>query len=226
MERTSHRLENKNLYRANTEAELTRLLEKRLAHPESTETIDAQIQKIFVETHAILILDMSGFSRLVEEFFIIHTLAQIQHMRGVVMPIVAAHQGEVLKLEADNVYAIFPQVHYAVAAASQMIQHLAQVNIHASIGIGYGELIMIADDKGGKGSKDAFGNQMNLASKLGEDLAKADEILLTEAAFQQIATPDSHWQHEEMQISSLTLPVWRSPQPPLTGGMSTTSSPA
>jgi len=226
MERISHSLENKTLSRANTEAELTRLLEKRLAQPESTEAIDAQIQKIFVETHAILILDMSGFSRLVEEFFIIHTLAQIQHMRGVVMPIVVAHQGEVLKLEADNVYATFPQVHHAVAAASQMIQQLAQINIHASIGIGYGELIMIAADSGSPGSKDAFGNQMNLASKLGEDLAKADEILLTEAAFQQIAAFDTHWQQEEMQVSSLTLPVWRSLQPPLTGGISTTSSPA
>lgn len=225
MERISHSLDNKTSHRKNTEAELTELLKKRLAHPESIEAIDAQIQKTFVETHAILILDMSGFSRLVEEFFIIHTLAQIQQMRGVVAPIVETHQGEILKLEADNVYAIFPQVHDAVAAATQMIQQLAKVGIHASIGIGYGELIMIADDKGAKGSKDAFGNQMNLASKLGEDLAKADEVLLTEAAFQQITAPAAHWQLEEMQVSSLMLPVWRSLQPPLTGGISTTSSP-
>jgi class 3 adenylate cyclase len=223
MERISHSLDNKTSHRKNTEAELTRLLKKRLAHPESIEMIDAQIQKTFVETHAIL--DMSGFSRLVEEFFIIHTLAQIQQMRGVVVPIVETHQGEILKLEADNVYAIFPQVHDAVAAATQMIQQLAQVGIHASIGIGYGELIMIADDKGGKGSKDAFGNQMNLASKLGEDLAKADEVLLTEAAFQQIIAPTTHWQLEEMQVSSFKLQVWRSLQPPLTGGINTTSSP-
>ncbi|MBW4514845.1 MAG: adenylate/guanylate cyclase domain-containing protein [Timaviella obliquedivisa GSE-PSE-MK23-08B] len=203
-----------------------RLLKKRLAHPEWIEAIDAQIQKKFVETHAILILDMSGFSRLVEEFFIIHTLAQIQQMRGVVVPAVEAHRGEILKLEADNVYAIFPQVHQAVVAATQMIQQLAQVGIHASIGIGYGELIMIANDKASQGSKDAFGNQMNLASKLGEDLAKPDEILLTEAAFQQITAPTAHWQLEEMQVSNLKLQVWRSPQPPLTGGISTTSSPA
>jgi adenylate cyclase len=207
MERVSHVLENKFANRENTEAELTRLLEQRLSQPELTEAIDAQIQATFVETHAILILDMSGFSRLVEEFFIIHTLAQIQQMRSVVIPVVEAHQGEVLKLEADNVYAIFPRVADALAAATQMLQQLAQVNTHASIGIGYGELIMIANDRGG--SKDAFGNQMNLASKLGEDLAEANEILLTDAAFQQIA-PLTGWQSEGMQISGLKLQVWRS----------------
>lgn len=225
MEKISHNSENKNSHRENTETELIRLLKKRLDHSESTEIIDAQIQETFVETHALLVLDMSGFSRLVEEFFIIHTLAQIQQMREVVIPIVETHQGKILKLEADNVYAIFPQVQNAVAASTQIIQQLAQVNIHASIGIGYGELIMIADDKGNQGNRDAFGNQMNLASKLGEDLAKADEILLTEAAFQQIADPAINWQLEEMQVSGLMLQVWRSLQPPLTGGINTTSSP-
>jgi adenylate cyclase len=207
MERVSHALDNKPANRENTEAALTRLLEQRLSQPEMTEAIDAEIQATFVETHAILILDMSGFSRLVEEFFIIHTLAQIQQMRSVVIPVVEAHQGEVLKLEADNVYAIFPQVRDAVAAATQMLQQLAQVNTHASIGIGYGELIMIANDRGG--SKDAFGNQMNLASKLGEDLAKANEILLTDEAFQQIA-PLRGWQSDERQVSGLKLRVWQS----------------
>jgi adenylate cyclase len=191
--------------RKNTEANLMKLLQQRLAQPEHIEAIDAQIQQTFVETHAILILDMSGFSRLVEEFFIIHTLAQIQHMRGVVMPIVEAHQGRVLKLEADNVYGIFPHVEDAVTAAVAMIEQLARVNIHASIGIGFGELIMIADEQG---YHDAFGNQMNLASKLGEDLAEADEILLTEAAYQQL-DGDRGWQVQVMQISGLNLQVWR-----------------
>jgi adenylate cyclase len=195
-----------NRSRTNTEAELKRLLQQRLHHPENIEAIDAEIEATFVETHAILILDMSGFSRLVEEFFIIHTLAQIQQMRSVVTPLIEAQQGIVLKFEADNVYAIFPQVSHALTAARSMMQQLGLIHIHASIGIGYGELIMIADEQG---YKDAFGNPMNLASKLGEDLAEADEILLTESAFQQIADPAPHWYSQDMQISGLTLKVWR-----------------
>jgi adenylate cyclase len=197
----------KSLPRENTEAALIQLLQRRLEQPEQQAAIDAQIQQTFVETHAVLILDMSGFSRLVEEFFIIHTLAQIQQMRGAVVPIVEAHRGEVLKLEADNVYAIFPTVTDAVTGAEAMLRQLATVDIHASIGIGYGELIMIADEQG---YHDAFGNQMNLASKLGEDLAKAGEILLTEAAYQQLGSVQG-WQTEAMQISGLKLQAWRKP---------------
>jgi adenylate cyclase len=205
MERISPVLEVQALPRENTETELVKLLKKRLEQPECVEAIDAQIQQTFVEIHAIMILDMSGFSKLVEEFFIIHTLAQIQQMRGVVVPILEAHQGSVLKLEADNVYAIFPSVEDAVAGAVMMLQQLARVNIHASIGIGYGDLIMIADDKG---YRDAFGNQMNLASKLGEDLAKENEILLTQAAYQQLNDVQG-WQTQDMEISGLNLQVWK-----------------
>jgi adenylate cyclase len=205
MKRASQVLGVQSFPRKNTEAELTKLLKKRLEQPEGVEAIDAQIQQTFVETHAIMILDMSGFSKLVEEFFIIHTLAQIQQMRGVVVPILEAHQGRVLKLEADNVYAIFPKVEDAVASAVMMLQQLALMNIHASIGIGYGELIMIADEQG---DRDAFGNQMNLASKLGEDLAKENEVLLTQAAYQQL-TDTQGWQTQDMQISGLNLQVWR-----------------
>jgi adenylate cyclase len=205
MERTCQVLDTQFLPRENTADALAQLLQQRLEQPEQQEAIDAHIQQTFVETHAIMILDMSGFSRLVEEFFIIHTLAQIQQMRGVGVPIVEAHQGEVLKLEADNVYAIFPTVGVAVAGAIEMMRELAAANIHASIGIGYGELIMIADEQG---YHDAFGNQMNLASKLGEDLAKADEILLTEAAYQQLGKPQG-WAVEAMQVSGLNLQVWR-----------------
>lgn len=203
MERTRQVLD-KPLTRKNTADALAQLLQQRLEQPGQQETIDAYIQQTFVETHAIMILDMSGFSRLVEEFFIIHTLAQIQQMRGVVVPIVEAQQGEVLKLEADNVYAIFPTVGAAVAGAIEIMRELAAVNIHASIGIGYGELIMIADEQG---YHDAFGNQMNLASKLGEDLAKADEILLTEAAYHQLGNPQG-WKVEAIQVSGLNLQVW------------------
>ncbi|MCU0566585.1 MAG: adenylate/guanylate cyclase domain-containing protein [Oculatellaceae cyanobacterium Prado106] len=194
------------LGRRNTAIELERLLKKRRDYPEYVTSVDAEIKDQFMETYAVLILDMSGFSRLVEEFFIIHTLTQIQQMREIMVPLVERYQGTVIKLEADNVYAVFPGVDQAVVGAIAMLQQLAEQKIHASIGIGYGELIMIANEGG---YCDAFGNQMNLASKLGEDLAQADEILMTEAAFQAQQNPSEDWQIQEMAISGLKLQVYR-----------------
>ena len=48
-------------------------------------------------------------------------------------------------------------------------------DLHASIGVGYGEILMVEED-------DFYGNELNLASKLGEDVAESGETLLTEAA--------------------------------------------
>lgn len=175
----------------NTQLELDRLLQQRLDHPEQAEAIDAEIQCTFSETHAVLISDMSGFSRLTATQGIFATLATIYQMRRIAVPIVEAHHGQMMKLEADNLYAVFPTVADAIAAATDLIQTLAPLDIHLSIGIGYGDLLTI---RAGDRIRDTYGDQMNQASRLGEDIAEADDVLLTEAAYAAIAhqlDPDS-----------------------------------
>lgn len=198
----------------NTALELERLLAQRLQHPETAETIDAQIHDRFVETHAILVLDSSGFSRISHEQGVIVALAEIERMRGAVLPIIAAHQGSVFKIEVDNVYAVFPAVELAIAASNTMIQQMTLLQKHISIGIGYGQLIMISAEVD---YSDVYGEEMNLASKLGEDLAGPDEVLLTEAAFEQIGTavgdPEASWAANwdalSANISGLQLRVYK-----------------
>ena len=63
--------------------------------------------------------------------------------------------------------------------------------IHGSIGIGYGDLLVIGDE-------DLFGTEMNLASKLGEDLACAGEILLSPAAHD--ALPSDRYRCEQVDV--------------------------
>ena len=50
----------------------------RIEHPEQTKEIDARIIKEFEQERTIFVLDMSGFSRTVQRFGIIHYLAMIQ----------------------------------------------------------------------------------------------------------------------------------------------------
>jgi class 3 adenylate cyclase len=197
------------LSRENTEVELKRLLKARLNHPENAAAIDAEILATFVETHAVINLDMSGFSRLTRHQGIICTLAEIQRMRDLVTPIVSQHQGTVVKQEADNIYAVFPSTALAVAGAIAILQALAVVQTRGSIGIGYGDLIMMSD---GQQYVNAYGDQMNLAAKLGEDLAEVDEVLLTEEAFEQLqssgAAELAAWQAKEVTISQLPFQVY------------------
>ena len=169
---------------AKTRHALERLLEQRNEHPERLAVIDREIWAQFGETHAVWVLDMCGFSRLTMRYGITHFLAMIHRLQSLVRPIIARQRGRVVKMEADNVFAVFERVEDAVGAAREVQEQLATANVflpddwdlHASIGIGYGELLMIADDD------DFYGNELNLASKLGEDIAEAGEILLTEAS--------------------------------------------
>lgn len=195
--------------RNNTRTELSRLLQERNEHPERSPQIDHQIEKTFSQTCAILVLDMAGFSRLTIRHGIIHFLSMIHRMGMIALPIITTYGGRVFKQEADNIFALFPNVKAAVAAASDILKCFGAVNqglpdesdLYAGIGIGYGDLLVIGED-------DVYGSEMNLACKLGEDLARRGEILLTEAAHEQIAG-EGDWEELELSIAGLELITYK-----------------
>jgi adenylate cyclase len=190
-------------------AALDRLLEQRNEHPERLVEIDREIWGAFGETHATWVLDMSGFSRLTVRHGITHFLAMIHRLHGIVRPVIARDGGRVVKTEADNVFAVFPTVNAAVSAARDVHNQLATANaflpedwdLHASVGIGFGEVLMLDDD--------FYGNELNLASKLGEDVAEAGETLLTNAAHGRLvdegAAPGLAFTERELVVSKMTL---------------------
>jgi class 3 adenylate cyclase len=195
----------------NTRAELERLLQLRNEHPDQASTIDAEIYATFAQTHSILVLDLSGFSRLTIRYSIIHFLAMVRRLCAIAQPLIQQHQGRVVKQEADNLYAVFPDVDAAIAAAIDILKGLAAVNttlpdsqdLYACIGIGYGEVLMIE-------GRDMYGSEMNLASKLGEDLARPGEILVTEVAYQQMEDPSCHtWEKLEFSVSGMSLDTYK-----------------
>jgi class 3 adenylate cyclase len=184
-----------------TRRALQRLLALRNEHPERLAEIDRRIHETFAETHAVMVLDMCGFSRLTMRHGITHFLAMIHRLHGIVGPIVVARGGRVVKTEADNVFAVFPDVAPAVLVAGDIQEQLRAANaflpadwdLHASLGIGYGELLMVDGE-------DLYGNEMNLASKLGEDVAGSGEVFLTAAAHARVASGSAPGRFEARQI--------------------------
>jgi adenylate cyclase len=202
----------------NTRAALDQLLERRNEHPEHLAEIDAEIWHAFGETHAPWVLDMCGFSRLTQRYGITHFLAMIHRLHAIVRPVVARHGGRVVKTEADNVFAVFPRVAAAVGAAEDVQEHLATANsflpsdwdLHASIGIGFGEILMIGDH-------DFYGHELNLASKLGEDIAASGETFLTEAAharlLEESAAAGAPFERQEVPVSKMTIVAYKLANP-------------
>lgn len=165
-----------------SETRLEKLIEERLKPGANKEKIDARIWNLFGEDWAIMFTDLSGFSRAVAEFGIIHFLQVIYESQRFLVPCIDKHDGILLKTEGDSMLVIFRQVLNAVECAITMQRAAKAYNQDKSdaekvllcIGLGYGKVLRIGD-------ADVFGAEVNAASKLGEDTAKAWEILGTDA---------------------------------------------
>lgn len=185
--------------------DLYKLLDIRIEHPEKTVEIDQKINKEFEQTRAIFILDMSGFSRTVQRYGIIHYLAMVHRMRRIVRPDVERNGGIVVKFEADNCFAVFENPDQAVKAALDIQRDLEVANlmtaeesdVHVSVGIGYGPILLFCEDM--------YGNELNLASKLGEDVAERGEILLTDAAKKEMKDKSYSFKAVPLAISGVSM---------------------
>jgi class 3 adenylate cyclase len=178
---------------------LKELLRQYNEHPQRREETVKRLEEAFKRPVAILVLDSSGFTRTTHEQGIVHFLALLERLGRMVRPVIARHGGRVIKTEADNIFATFASVEMAVRCAVEIQQNVRIANeplpepdeIYVSIGIGYGEVLVV-------GQADVFGDEMNLTCKLGEDLARRDEILLTPSAGAALASP---WKLEETSYS-------------------------
>ena len=160
--------------------------------------------------YAVFVLDMSGFSLLTRKYGIVHYLSRVRRMQLTTKPIVKAYGGSMIKYEADNCFAVFPDPLAAVNAAIAM-QHAFNaanlltsddLDIHIACGIDYGKLLII-------GHEDCFGDPVNRASKMGEDIACSGEILVTREAMQMIPAEAGIRAHEiSISISGITIPAY------------------
>lgn len=190
---------------ADTRARLDELLSRIIDHPELRVQISEEIERDFTQRRAVMVLDMSGFSRTTQVHGIVSFLLMIHQMRLLAVPTIEACGGTLVKAEADNLYCLFERVEQAVAAAREIIRQLTTVNVllpatrrlYASIGIGFGDLLVL-------GGHDLFGDEVNLASKLGEDVAQGGMILLTDAARTELDAAVATTE-ERASISGLTL---------------------
>ncbi|TAL19472.1 adenylate/guanylate cyclase domain-containing protein [Patescibacteria group bacterium] len=189
---------------------LKELLDLRNEHPEREKEIDKKIRGTFECERTVFVLDMSGFSRTVIKHGIIHYLAMVRRMVNVVLPAIHDNRGELVKQEADNAFAVFAAPDDAVHASQDIIRGLQALNtvlpdekdIFVSIGIGHGDILLIP-------GVDYFGNELNLASKLGEDIAERGEILLTGAAQAKITDQSLNFQKISAAISGVTMKYYK-----------------
>ncbi|HEY0139969.1 MAG TPA: adenylate/guanylate cyclase domain-containing protein [Thermoanaerobaculia bacterium] len=169
-----------------SEDRLQKLIAQRLEPGADQDAIDRRIWDLFGEEWCIMATDLVGFSRGVARFGIIHFLQTIFESERILVPLVEAHDGILLKVEGDSFLVIFRNVQKAIRGAIAMQRTLRDYNATQSaedqvllgVGLGCGPVLRIGD-------ADVFGAEVNAACMLGEDTAKAYEILVTEAVRQK-----------------------------------------
>ncbi len=140
---------------------------------------------------AVVIIDESGFTRTMVEKGPQAALENIWRVRRVLVPSFRAHGGEVYKTDADNVYVFFHGADEALNASLgahavlERESRRARRELRVSIGIGFGELHYVTSED------DYYGLEVNLAAKLGEDIANGGQTLLTDAAYAALSTAAS-----------------------------------
>ena len=150
------------------------------------EAIRVSIWEKFGTEGAAFISDMAGFSSTSRKFGVCHFLKLIHRARQIIEPIIHRNHGTLLKFDADNCYAYFANTDDAIQASFDINtavfasndEHNIAEQIYISVGIDYGRLLLIGDG-------DYFGDPVNTASKLGEDLAIRAEVLITERALER-----------------------------------------
>ena len=178
--------------------------------PNLRKKLETTLWEDYGQEQTVFVLDMSGFTRLTRKYGIIHYLSMVRRMQLTSGPIVQSYDGYMIKFEADNCFAIFPTPLQAVNAsiAMQHAFHAANLltaddlDIRIARGIDYGRILIV-------GSDDCFGDAVNRASKMGEDIAEAGEILVTREAMDMIP-PEAGIKASEinLSISGINIPAF------------------
>ena len=137
---------------------------------------------------AILALDMTGFTHSSIHDGDLSSMLRILDVHRVCLPIFREHGAAKVRAFADDLSATFADPVHALRCAFDIHRRVDAFNAlqpqehHPAaccVGLGYGTVYRIGPDR-------AMGQEMNRTSKLGEDIAKGGETLVTEGFHQAV----------------------------------------
>lgn len=161
---------------------------------------------------APLVIDSVGFTRTTQAEGIVHFLTQLAKARKVTEQALQHTNPISFVFHADNCFAFFSSADDALAAAmkirdainSAALPLTGDENFGVSMGIGFGRLLSAGSEDG------YFGDEMNIASKLGEDLGSRDDIFLSQSAQDALLSKDEfHLEKLLGQVSGAEFTYYR-----------------
>jgi adenylate cyclase len=154
--------------------------------PAQRANLDIKAQKALFRPRGIVFTDTADFTARTARDGILHFLMVFNRLVEAAEPLLREFRGRIVKVEGDSLLLDFPGADDACRGVIALDRLLRKVNVgrpaneklQFSYGIGFGEVLDLETD--------VFGLEVNLASKIGEDMARPGEALLTPAAMEAI----------------------------------------
>lgn len=149
-----------------------------------------EFRRKYGHRRAILSLDMTGFTWSAMAIGELESLLRIVDAQRVCIPVLRDFGASLVRCFADDMVALFEKPDNALDAAFEIHRRIddfsrsslaSEYATECCVGIGYGDVFAI-------GPNLAQGDEMNRASKLGEDIARPNETLLTEQTHEALKT--------------------------------------
>jgi hypothetical protein len=148
----------------------------------------ADLDAKYLHRKAILVLDLTGFTISCIDLGEAQSLLRILDAQSVCIPVLRSHDAWLIRAFADDLVALFDDAGSAIDAAFEIHRRTKLFNesgrasersAQCCIGVGFGDVYAI-------GPNLAMGDEMNRASKLGEDTARATETLVTQNVYETL----------------------------------------
>ena len=162
---------------------LTDFLRKRTQVPAAKRPeLDCKSFPKLFRKRGIVFTDTADFTLRTARDGILHFLMVFDTVAGLAEKVVQKTGGEMVKVEGDSLLLRYEDADAAVRSVLALDEAIQAYNrgvpeneqVHFSYGIGYGDILDT--------DADMFGLEVNLASKIGEDLAEPGEALITASA--------------------------------------------
>jgi class 3 adenylate cyclase len=196
---------------ARTRRLLAYLRKRAKGRPEKRPTMDSESFPALFRKRAVVFTDTADFTMRTAQDGILHFLMVFERVATEAAAVVRRTGGDLVKVEGDSLLIRYDDINRAcrgVVALEGAVQRLNRgrpenERLHFSYGIGYGDVLDLDEDM--------FGLEVNLASKLGEDLAEPGEALLTPqaAAAVDAATLKRLTPHRVITFGTQSVPVQR-----------------
>jgi adenylate cyclase len=158
------------------------LRRRKRKRPGARPAMDCKSFPSLFRKRAVVFTDTADFTLRAARDGILHFLMVFETVAEEAAKVVRRTGGDLVKVEGDSLLIRYDDVNVACRGVVELEAALQRSNrgrpddeqLHFSYGIGYGDVLDLDEDM--------FGLEVNLASKLGEDLAEPGEALLTPSA--------------------------------------------